>query len=223
MNEEAFGIVERSDALTKNAWPKIQPQRIRVSSVASGKDIEDLRGWLEQTLGCTPELATTSREADSLICGYEDPSKLGIDRWLAMLSARRIAVGPFVVIDVGTAATIDFVTDTGVHEGGHIVPGLRLMTGALFRGTAEVRVGWSPNEPVLAAPGKTTVEAVRSGVVLMLGDFARGCVARFGVRCGGQPHIYICGGDAELIAPLIPGPTLVRPHLVLEGLDVALP
>jgi type III pantothenate kinase len=218
---ESRGYIDRTTAAA-DAWPKCRPDRIRVSSVASKAENEALRRSLESQFGRTPEFAKTSTAAAGVTCGYDDPARLGVDRWLAMLAARQIATGPFVVIDLGTAATIDFVSAEGAHEGGYIVPGLRLMTAALLRGTADVRVNFEA-EHLDVGPGRNTAAAVRGGVVSMLADFARNSVARFTDDCAESPHVYLCGGDAELIAALIGIPVAINPQLVLDGLGVALP
>jgi type III pantothenate kinase len=216
------GFVDRTDGCSSVRWPTVHPDRIRISSVASGREDEDLRRSLERDFGCSPEFAKTTRSFDGLVCGYEDPARLGIDRWLAMLAARRIAAGPFVVVDVGTAATIDFVSEDGRHEGGYIVPGLRLMTAALLHGTADVRVTFDPDN-LETRPGRTTASAVGGGVILMLADFMRGSVDRFERSCATKPQVYLCGGDARMIGPLIGFPTVMEPNLVLDGLAIALP
>jgi type III pantothenate kinase len=221
-NGDLYGSVDRTDGHSSDRWPAVRPDRIRISSVASGKENDDLRSSLEHNFDCSPEFARPTRSLDGLICGYEEPSRLGVDRWLAMLAARRIAAGPFVVVDVGTAATIDFVSRDGRHEGGYIVPGLRLMTAALLHGTADVRVTFDPDN-LETRPGRTTASAVGGGVVLMLADFVRGSIERFASDCANRPHVYLCGGDARMIAPLIGYRTRIEPNLVLDGLAIALP
>ncbi len=219
---EARGFISQADTLVPSQWPNARPGRLRVSSVASLDRSRELAKFLESHFECTPEFVRTSVAAAGVICGYEDPTRLGVDRWMVMLAARALSDGPFVVIDLGTAATIDFVRDDGTHEGGFIVPGLRLMTDALFRRTADVHVAF---EAVIdhVGPGANTPDAVRRGVVSMLADFANGSIERFTATCERAPHVYLCGGDANVIAPLIHSPVEVRADLVLDGLALALP
>ena len=117
---------------------------------------------------------------------------------------------------------MDFVHDDGTHEGGFIVPGLRLMTDALFGGTADVHVIFGASMGQVA-PGTNTSDAVRRGVVLMLADFVNGSVARFSAACTEIPRVYLCGGDVEVMAPLVDASAEIRPELVLDGLALALP
>ena len=138
-----------------------------------------------------------------------------------MLAARQLSNRPFIVFGLGTAGTADFVDGEGVHKGGFIVPGLRLMTEALFGGTADVHVTFEASNT--HAPGTSTPSAVRRGVMLMLADFVNGSIRRFGATCTDTPIVYLSGGDAEVIAPLVESAFEIRPELVLDGLAVALP
>lgn len=219
---ETLGFIDRADASKLEAWPLFQPDRVRVSSVASAIDNQELHRLLEQRFKRTPEFAKSSRSLAGLVCGYEEPARLGVDRWLAMLAARRIEAGAFVIIDIGTAATIDFVAADGLHRGGYIVPGLRLMAAALLRGTADVRVTFEAAERVVD-PGRNTAAAVRGGLVLMLADFARNSIGRFARECIEPPRVLLCGGDASFIAPLLDAPVEIHAELVLDGLAIALP
>jgi len=143
---------------------------------------------------------------------------------VAMLAARQLSNRPFIVFGLGTAGTADFVDDQGMHKGGFIVPGLRLMTEALFDGTADVHVTF---EALLTlnsrAPGRSTPSAVRRGVALMLADFVSGSISRFSAACADTPLVYLSGGDAEAIARLVEVAVEIRPELVLDGLALALP
>ena len=72
-------------------------------------------------------------------------------------------------------------------------------------------------------PGTNTEDAVRRGVVLMLSDFVNGSIRRFHETSATQARIYVCGGDADIVAPFIDVPVEIRPELVLDGLALALP
>ncbi len=138
-----------------------------------------------------------------------------------MLGARQLSNRPFIVFGLGTAGTADFVDNQGLHKGGFIVPGLRLMTEALFRGTADVHVTFEASNN--HAPGTSTPSAVSRGVTLMLADFVNGSIRRFGGMCADMPLVYLSGGDADVIAPLVDAAFEIRPELVLDGLALALP
>ncbi len=130
-----------------------------------------------------------------MTCGYEDPSRLGVDRWLSVLAARQLSTGPLIVVGLGTAGTLDFVDAKGVHKGGFIVPGLRLMTEALFGGTADVHVAFEASRS--EEPGTNTEDAVRRGVVLMLSDFVNGSIRRFRATSADADSVSTCVGVTQ--------------------------
>ena len=217
------GAIDREHILNPSEWPKHPATRIRVSSVASQERARQLSVWLQSRFGTAPEFARTARFAAGLTCGYEDPSRLGVDRWLAMLAARQLSNRPFIVFGLGTAGTADFVDDQGMHKGGFIVPGLRLMTEALFEGTADVHVTFEASTLNSRVPGRSTPSAVRRGVALMLADFVSGSISRFSAACADTPLVYLSGGDAEAIARLVEVAVEIRSELVLDDLTLALP
>jgi type III pantothenate kinase len=218
---EMRGTIDRERILHAAEWPTARPSRIRVSSVASREGALRLAERLQSRFGVVPEFARTTRFAAGVTCGYEDPSRLGVDRWLSVLAARQLATGPFIVVGLGTAGTLDFVDAKGVHKGGFIVPGLRLMTEALLSGTADVHVAFEVSRS--EEPGVNTEDAVRRGVVLMLSDFVNDSIRRFRATSADQIHVYVCGGDADVVASRIDVPVKIRPELVLDGLALALP
>ena len=121
-----------------------------------------------------------------------------------------------MVVNAGTALTIDALTDEGVFVGGLIVPGAELMRRALARDTAELgmRRGKFSFFPV------TTGDAIESGAVNALaGPIER--MARFLARAGQpEPTCVLSGGGAALIAPHLNLEVKVVDNLVLEGLLV---
>ena len=195
------------------------PERIRIACVAG--DRAEVAERFLTAYRVAPEFAETSPELAGVRCGYEEPARLGVDRWLACVAAWNAVGGATVVVDLGTAATLDFVTGDGRHLGGFIVPGLGLMATALARDTAGVRVA-ADLAPGLE-PGRNTAQAVRRGTTTMLLDFIDASVARFAREGGGASTVVLTGGDAELIADRLACAPRVEPDLVLDGLALALP
>ena len=196
-----------------------RPRRVRVACVAG--DRRGIAERFEDAYGVRPEFAETTPELAGVICGYDEPARLGVDRWLALVAAWHAARRAVAVVDLGTAATLDFVAADGRHQGGYIVPGLGLMAAALARDTAGVRVA-GDLAPDLA-PGRNTAQAVRRGSTAMLLDFIEASVGRFAHAGGDSPGVFLTGGDAELLAGRLPFASRVEPDLVLDGLELALP
>ena len=92
----------------------------------------------ERRWGLTPQFAATAREAHGVRCGYADPSRLGADRWVALIAAYRLAGGAACVIDAGTAVTLDAVDVRGRHLGGLILAGPKVVAAALDRRTSGI-------------------------------------------------------------------------------------
>ena len=196
-----------------------EPSRVRVATVLRNRDA--LARTIGDRYGVVAEFAAAVAELGGVRCGYPDPARLGVDRWLGVVAAWRKSAGPVIVISAGTAATVDFVDANGRHEGGHIGPGLGLLRDVLDRQTADVR----PGRPVesCTAPGTDTETAVSSGTLLMLQAFAEAAVKGFAARHGYNAEVFLTGGDADLLADGLSMPVRREPHLVLDGLEIALP
>lgn len=160
-----------------------------------------------------------------LINGYRLPQQLGADRWHAMLGAReRYPNQAWVLVQVGTATTIDGVTAQGQFVGGEILPGPALMHASLAQGTARL-----PHTQAQAvAFADNTDEAIASGVL----DAQWGAIERYWRRfaardassdgAGGAARLILTGGGATHLAQAFQDervlPFEVQHNLVLRGL-----
>lgn len=189
--------------------------QIWVSSVASDERNAEMVELLEARWGVTPWFAVTAAQTGRLKNSYEEPSRMGVDRWLAMLGAMNHVEGRFAVVDAGSALTIDIVDETGQHEGGYIIPGPELMERALLLDTDRVRF-----EDVVEyslSPGRSTAQAVRHGIALA----QVGAVNLvMGNEAGPLLSLVWCGGGAELLAELSELEGKYEPDLVFEGLEL---
>ncbi|GGO87687.1 type III pantothenate kinase [Marinobacterium nitratireducens] len=196
-----------------------QVQRVRVASVAGPVVAALITGYCQARWGLKPEFARSSHQAAGVINSYADPSRMGVDRWLAMLAGFNLGAGACCVVDCGSAITIDFVTADGRHDGGYIVPGLRLMAKSLLANTAEV-VAEREIAHFDLAPGRDTASAVFHGVNFVFDAIQRQLIERLD-RDGGEFRLLITGGDGELFQRLA-GRGEYRPELVMDGLEWAL-
>lgn len=200
------------------------PRRVRVASVRSQEWLGELEQRMREAWQVGIEVARSTRQAAGVTSAYRDAGMLGVDRWLAMLAARKRCTGLCVVIDCGTALTLDILEEDGRHRGGYIVPGLALQWRAL-EGTARIRLSGEAMVPGAdPAPGLSTDEAVRHGSISMVGGWLVNDAA---VRQAGSGQgLFMAGGDADLLTPVLQRAGLnVRrePDLVLDGLALALP
>jgi type III pantothenate kinase len=160
-------------------------------------------------------------EARQAQCGvssyYDPPSQLGVDRWVALLAARRRCREACVVVSAGTALTVDALNADGHFLGGFIVAGKGLMERALSLGTA--RVGESAGRAVLFPCN--TADAVRSGLLVAMAGAVSAMRARLREAAGAEPRCLLTGGDAEVLASALPFAAEQVPDLALEGILLA--
>lgn len=192
-------------------WPA--PARIVVSNVAGpavGAAIETAAAaW-----PVIPEFIVSRGAQCGVRSSYEDPAQLGCDRWAALLGAHRCYPGSCLVVNAGTAMTVDALTDEGLFLGGIITPGVDLMRRALDAHTAGLR--WQPGE-VRFFPANTG-DAIMSGAAHALA----GAIERMAafMREGGEVglRVLLGGGSAALLQPLLSLEVVPVDNLVLEGL-----
>ena len=194
--------------------------RVRIASVVKGPAFEQLISYLRLTHSCDPELAQVQKLCAGVRQAYRDPMRLGVDRWLCLLAAHQ-GQQPAVVMSSGSAITVDLLRADGEHLGGYIVPGFDMMRRALFEGTSAVKLD-TLKPPSSLAPGRDTVEAVNAGLLVM----ARGLIEHAVIQMrasDGEPRVLITGGAAEQLRAFLDGESVYNPHLVLDGLALALP
>jgi len=185
----------------------------RISSVVNRALAEKLREQVQQQFNVEMQIARVSSIVSGVSCGYTAPETLGIDRWLAIVAAYQRYLGPVLVVDAGSAITIDLIGPQGVHLGGYISPGLRLMREALWQGTAKVQVDRVESLNMLV-PGTCTQDAVNRGCLLAV-------VATIEKLASQYPaSIVITGGDATVVAEALSLTSDHVPDLVLDGLAV---
>jgi type III pantothenate kinase len=151
------------------------------------------------------------------------PQRVGIDRLLNAVAAKdRIKRSiPLVIIDAGTAVTVDRVSAAGVFEGGAILPGLHLMAQALHDYTALlplVAVADVPN-----VPGTATETAMKAGVFWAVAGGIKALVRLLSAGKGASRHrkVLLTGGDAELLAAVMDPDVTVWPYMTLEGIRLS--
>ena len=191
--------------------------RVWVASVAGRAADAELAGLLETAFGVRPDFYYSQERDEGITNAYSEPRRLGVDRWLAMLEAWH-RVGDAVIVDCGSALTLDAVASSGTHQGGYIVPGLGMLRESLAAGTAEVQVGDEDPARAMAA-GRSTAEGVRHGILRMTVAFIRDGVVELRRGLADTCRVFLTGGDAHHIAPLLDLEAELAPELVLDGLE----
>ncbi|MDE0842243.1 MAG: type III pantothenate kinase [Porticoccaceae bacterium] len=157
--------------------------------------------------------AAVSQNAGGVVCGYHQLDSLGVDRWLALLAGYQLVAGAVVVVDAGSALTIDLVTADGTHLGGYIAPGQQLMRSALWQGTNAVKVPAVQVDEAMQ-PATNSAQAVALGG--LLGAVAM--VEKLSLQYAATP--ILTGGDGPLLSRALSIRGLHVKDLVLDGLAI---
>lgn len=199
-------------------WSGIEPpDRVLVTCVGNEKIRMALEAACVSLWGLIIEKVISSPKWRSLINSYTISSDLGSDRWCAMVAAHQLSHSGYIVVDCGTAVTIDVVDYTGQHLGGYILPGLELMRKSLGLHTAQVKVGEANNETDSLQPGISTAACVKAGILLAAVKSIESVVERQ-VKDNRDVRCYLTGGDADPVAALLSVKYDIIPDLVLRGL-----
>lgn len=180
-----------------------------------------LRDWLTQQ-GHSVHLVEETAQLP-LRVQVEHPDRVGIDRLLNAVAAhaRRRPETSAIIVDAGSAVTVDFVDASGAFCGGAIFPGFRLMTRSLHDYTAllpEVAIACS--SPAL--PAGSTVTAIQAGVYYAVVGGINHMIRQMERQTGGkEPRIFLTGGDARLLQPDVDSRAELWLEMTLEGLRVA--
>jgi type III pantothenate kinase len=150
------------------------------------------------------------------------PERVGIDRLLDGVAAisRRQPEQPVVIVDAGSAVTVDWLDAAGNFCGGAIFPGMRLMAEALHNFTAmlpliEIR---APEPPL---PGANTLLAMEAGIFWTVVGGVRQIIDRLAPAGSVEPVMFVTGGDGDRLSPFLERPHKLWPEMTLEGVRLA--
>jgi type III pantothenate kinase len=146
---------------------------------------------------------------------YENPRQVGPDRIANAVAAWERFGGPTIMVDFGTATTVDAISAKGEYLGGAILPGIEISLDALFQRAAAL--SWVELVKPRRVIGKTTAESVQSGVLYGFAAAVDGLVRRFEAELG-ECTVVSTGGLAELVTPLTTTIAHHEPWLTLRGL-----
>ena len=220
----ARGAVNNPEELPQAMSQYIQTplQYCRVSSVRTAFDNHRLSSLVSQWFKLDVVYAIATEQLAGVVNGYEIAAKLGVDRWLAIVAAYTIAKKACVVFDCGTALTVDYVDGRGVHLGGCIAPGVRMMMVALSANAQQLTdiVGVCADTHLIC--GDNTQLAISCGVTAMIKGFIREQLACAERLLDSGFSQFCTGGDSVLVSAesdLV----ILDEDLVFKGLAIACP
>ncbi|WP_426700911.1 type III pantothenate kinase [Rhodanobacter sp. Col0626] len=198
-----------------NGLPR--PDHVMAASVVDAGREAQVTAITECLFACSPSWLRTPASACGIRNAYAEPSRLGVDRFLAMVAAFADGHAPCVLAGVGTALTLDALAEDGQHLGGLISPGPLLMQRSLLDATARVR----PERPgEILELADNTADAVASGCWQAAAALVERFTTRMAARLGTTPTLILGGGDAEQLLPLLSLPAQLGSDTVLRGLAV---
>lgn len=191
-----------------------------VSNVAGASFATRLSGVVGAHCNCEVRFAHSERCGWGVTNAYTQPRRMGVDRWVAMVGAWAEMKASCLVVDAGTAITIDAIDDQGRHLGGQIIAGVATMANALAKATSDI-------PQVKPATGRTaedltmfahnTAAAVREGALNAVAGAVDRAIQTLQSNAY-APVVVLTGGDASRILNTLREPPVHRPHLVLQGL-----
>lgn len=201
------------------AWGHLDPAAVVACSVAGPRATEELRAWVARTWNRTLVEVRPGERRGAVVNGYRRPDRLGADRWANLLGARAtLGARDTVIVDAGTAVTVDALRADGRHAGGAILAGL-----------AAARAGLHAAAPALPGgrdeaglPADDTAAAIGAGTLVALAGGIERVTAAVGADLGTGPALLITGGDAERLLPwLTTAGWRHEPLLTVRGLLAA--
>ena len=212
-------FVETIDELAEHDWKGLRAPSSMLGCVVAGDAVRRRVEEQMEIWDIEPRWVVPSAREAGLSNGYEFPSRLGADRWVALAGARaRVLAGgaprPALVVMVGTAVTVDALDAGGRFLGGLILPGFGLMLRALEMGTAGLKV---PTGEVVDFPTNTSDALMSGGANAIAGAIERQ-VRRLTTLTGQEPLLLMTGGAASKLAPITDLPFETVETLIFEGL-----
>ena len=212
-------FLETIDTLAETEWKKLPAPGSMLGCVVAGEGVkrrveEQLELWELE-----PRWVVSSKQAGGVVNSYDHPSRLGVDRWVALIGARQrvLAQGaprPALVVMVGTAVTVDALDASGRFLGGLILPGFGLMLRALEMGTAGLK---APTGEAVDFPTNTSDALMSGGADAIAGAVER-MYRKLLAKTGEKPALVMTGGAAVKLAPITDLPFETVDTLIFEGL-----
>ncbi|PSJ18037.1 type III pantothenate kinase [Nitrosomonas supralitoralis] len=192
------------------------PTSIIISHVARSETKDHITKLISQW-PTKPQWLVSNNFRCNVMNGYSNPNQLGSDRWAALIAAWKIEKHACLVINAGSAVTIDVLSKSGKFLGGIILPGIDLMVKSLLLGTQLTKIDSASYQdfPV------STDSAIQSGMIhSIIGASERMYNLLLSNENLRSVNCIISGGSISLLMPYFKFPIKVVNRLVLEGLII---
>ena len=217
-------FLETIDTLAEYEWKRLAAPASMLGCNVAGDAVRRRVEEQMELWDISPRWVVPSARDGGVVNGYDYPTRLGSDRWAALIGARwhvqqrsrqqRAPPRPALVVMVGTAVTVDSLDGDGCFLGGLIMPGFGLMLRALEQGTAGLRV---PTGEVVDFPTNTSDALMSGGAHALAGAIER-IHRKLVAHCGAEPLLLMTGGAAVKMAPITGLPFETVDSLIFDGL-----
>ena len=212
-------FLENIETLSEGPWSNLPAPDRMIGCIVAGDAVKRRVQEQMELWDFTPQWVVASASEAGLINGYDHPTRLGSDRWVAMIGARQrmLAAGqkrPLVVVMVGTAVTVEAIDENGRFLGGLILPGHGIMLRALESGTAGLHV---PTGEVRPFPTNTS-DALTSGGTYAIAGACERMVQHLREHTGMEPLCFMTGGAGWKMAPSMSIHFELVDNLIFDGL-----
>ncbi len=190
---------------------------IYVSAVTDDLNSQRIKRQLQELHDAPVLMVKSQAEGFGIKNGYKQPDLLGVDRWIAMIGAysKTQSEHGVIVVDAGTAITIDAIDANGWHLGGTIAPGLELMRSALNKNTQRLML---VEDADIKAVADNTQDAIASGTMWSLIGNILQTEQELGMDQNSKIDYFITGGDALQLVQYLPSRYQLVNDLILQGL-----
>ena len=185
---------------------------VKISCVKNSETTRAISDLKATKLDIIPRFAKVSQNFGKVRCGYKNIDELGVDRWLAIISAVNKYGKGILIVDLGTAITLDLVDNEFQHLGGFILPGLKISLQALS--SCADKIPLISEIDNIAFPGNSTRSGVFGGIINSVVAFIESLSDKY--------HLYpvLTGGDKLQISARLSIKHSLEENLVLDGLEI---
>ena len=217
--EQGVAFLENIDKLSEGDWLRLASPSYMLGCMVAGDAVKRRVEEQMELWDISAQWVVASAAEAGLSNGYDYPSRLGADRWVAMIGAWHRGQGsgptrPLVVVMVGTAVTVDAIDTQGRFLGGIILPGHGIMLRAVESGTAGLHV---PTGNVCEFPTNTS-DALTSGGTFAIAGAVERMIQHVRQHCGTEPRCVMTGGAGWKMAPSMSVPFELVDNLLFDGL-----
>ncbi|GAB1386924.1 hypothetical protein MASR1M59_20720 [Melaminivora sp.] len=218
----AHGVefLDHIERLAEGSWAQLSPPTHMLGCVVAGDAVKRrVAEQMEELWDVPARWVVSQAEEAGVVNGYDHPTRLGADRWVAMIGARHhvLAQGParpVLLVMVGTAVTVEALDASGRFLGGFILPGHGIMLRALESGTAGLHV---PTGEVRPFPANTS-DALTSGGTYAIAGAVECMYQHLRQHCQEEPACIMTGGAGWKMAPTMTRQFELVDNLIFDGL-----